>query len=135
MRDRLGVHLLAVDGEHAGSTFAEPGPVIFKIENDCVLARRERRTFPTKTRHVEQVVSENRFSLQQIKAVAAETSTQSDQHSLSTALRYFHFGGYGVRLVQNAGGITDGWPGYLARVIEYGSPGGRARTRRDNARQ
>ncbi len=103
VRDFLGGDFLVVHLQDAGAAFAEAGAIVFEVEHDGVLARRERvLAFPAEPLEIEEVVEEHRLALEQIKAIATEAATQGDDHSFGAALRNVHFGGDRIGLVQDA---------------------------------
>src|ERR1700730_3405390 len=86
-------------------------------------------------RQIEQVVSEDRLTLEQVETIAAEAATQCYDHSFRPALRDRHLGSDRVVLVQNARSVTYRDAGHLTRVGENGSPGDRAWAWRQKARE
>ncbi len=74
-----GIYLLATSlpstFSDARATFAETGTVVGEVEDDRVLAGRERLlALPPEALEVEQVLGEHRLALEQIETVAAEAA-------------------------------------------------------------
>src|SRR5262245_47072205 len=102
MRDFSGGDLLVIHLEDAGATFAEARPVINEIEHDGVLSRsKSLLSCPAETREVKEVVCEDRFAFEQIKAISAEAAAQSRNHAVRP-LRNVDFGRDAIGSVQDA---------------------------------
>src|SRR5271167_1941306 len=119
--DGLLGQFLAIHREHAGAAFAGAGTVVFEIKNDGVLARLELATkrvlvdeaanaaLPTESFQIEEVVDKDRLAMLQEQAVASEASANRHDHTLSAAFGDGDLGCNGVVLIQDVGGIIDGY--------------------------
>ena len=78
MRDRLLGDLRAVDAQHALAALAEAGTIIGEVEDDGVLAGRQRLLArPPEALQPQQIVGEDRLALEQVEAVAAEAAARA----------------------------------------------------------
>src|SRR5262249_15576955 len=82
---------------------------------------------------VDEVPEENRLTLQQIEAVAAETTTLSDQHTFGAALRNLDLGLEVVRGVEERRRVAVRRARERLRPGEDVATGGDARLRNDEA--
>ena len=79
-----------VDAQCAGAALAHAGTVIFPVEFQRVLARRERVfTLPLHALQLDKVPAKDRLALEQIEAIAGEPAAIGHQHSLRATLRNF----------------------------------------------
>src|SRR5262249_33683115 len=81
MRDLLAGDFVAIHPQGADPAFAEARPIVFEVEHDGVLARRERLlAFPAVAFKTKEVVGEHRLALEQIKAIATEAPARGNDH-------------------------------------------------------
>src|SRR5689334_1072069 len=93
----------------------------------------QRSALPSVVHQVEKVIVEDRLSLEQIKAVTTEATTQSYDHPFRPTFWDRHVCGDGVVLIQNAGSIADRNVGSFARIGEDRAPCDCARARGQQA--
>src|SRR5258708_30777581 len=118
----FSVHFLAVHGEHARPSLAQPWTIRLEVEDDGVLASAQLWPRPNRSLEVKQVVEEHWLAptnachaLAQEKSIAAEAPPFGDDHAFSTALGDLDLGGDGVGLVQDTWRSTGPYARHLAR--------------------
>src|SRR5262245_41741923 len=70
VRDLVGGNFLVIHLEDAGASLAKAGAIVFEVEDDGMLARRERLlTFPAEAFKINEVVGEDRPAPEQVQAI------------------------------------------------------------------
>src|SRR5215467_12103195 len=128
----LGRNNLAINFQHAGAGASDSAQVVegkrgvaktvvFEVEHDAVLARRENvKAFPAHPLEVKQVPNKDRFAFQQVHSVAAKTSAVCLDHALRATLGYVDVGCDGVGGVEQVWRVPMRNSGYrLARTGEH----------------
>src|SRR5262249_17495008 len=140
---RLGSDDLAIDLEHAGAATAdtahvvegqrgEAKPVVFEVNLEGVLARRQRLlTLPAHALQVEQVPDEDGLTLEDVKAPASEATALRGDHAVArlrraepqTRLRDLYFSRDRIGRVEELLPVAQRDTGQLAGVGEDVSTG------------
>src|SRR3990172_1018827 len=130
LRNLLRIDHLAVHLQRAAAAEPEADAVVLEVEDERVLARRERvLSLPAEPLDVDVVVDEHRLALEEIEADAAEPPAVGHEHPFGAALGNLDLGGDRVGAVEEARRAALRRVRELAGVDEPGAPAARARLR------
>ena len=90
------------------ASVAKPSPSYLKSYCSVCLPGENVRAFPANPLQVKQVPEEHRLALQQVEAVAAESTAVGDDHALGATLRHGDVRCDRVRRVEQAGASPGG---------------------------